>query len=906
MTARTLFVALLSLYLFTGGGKGYSIDGAFGYEMAKTIFLDPEHTYFNRFKTAFARWGALQPLLGQPLVLAGDALSRLAPERDALVVDGHTFRVEEWPVVSAGTLRTAPPPGAGQIDSIALVSFLAHGLAVEDGAVVAQLRLWSGDRVLTVPIRAGEHTAEWAYDRPDVRGRARHLRPRVAGHWIGQPRGNLYYARIDLASPQPITRWELVGLPSGSSSAGGVELHLRSAAFHQDGAWRNAYTGERYWSERQTRDFFTRLLYSTLNAFTTAASAVLVYLIAGRLGFSGATRMITALGYGVLTLAWPYARLDFSEPAAAVFTLLAVWALFRAFPPSFAGSGPGARETFWLGAVAAGALFLSIVGKYTAALGAAAVGVQWALSSGWWRAAERRRALLFIATAVLPAILMALGAIALMAIFAGETPVVFRNALERAREDWLALPLWTGLRGLLFSPGKSLLLYAPWLLLAVPGGVLLHRRFGRHAVLFTLYPAITLVLYGMKLVWHGGGWGPRYLVPIVPLLSLAAAPAIAWCLERRSRRAALAALAALSLAVQLVGIAKDPETYPAMVREHVVRALPDLGSRLGGRDYWAARGGAGLNRALVAPTGGRRGLGYVWGFPTAQIELRLSEPRAFDLSLYFVDWDRQSRRQTVTIEDALGTRTWELDRDFGDGVWATWQVSGSPDRPIRIGLAQRGADTAVVSAVAFDPASAARSSGPSLDAQTRGDWLGTYGRDGHALFAWHSFNVDEARRPPYVAAIEASHVGDKPDPRIHAEIAEQDLLDTPLLYAAPFSPLLGNVWLLAADATHLLLPSRPDLTAAILARPPWTWMGIDAPRIERPEFGLGLDFWPTLLYTGYASHTAFMVVAWLVLIGLQGVFLLTAGRLMPPAARRAGLPVLAASLVLFDWLQLRA
>ncbi|HET7771997.1 MAG TPA: hypothetical protein VFN74_24710, partial [Chloroflexota bacterium] len=81
MTARWLFLALLSLYLFTGGGKGYSIDGAFGYEMARTAFLDPDHTYFQRFKTAFARWGALMPLLGQPFVLAGNALSRLAPER---------------------------------------------------------------------------------------------------------------------------------------------------------------------------------------------------------------------------------------------------------------------------------------------------------------------------------------------------------------------------------------------------------------------------------------------------------------------------------------------------------------------------------------------------------------------------------------------------------------------------------------------------------------------------------------------------------------------------------------------------------------------------------------------------------------------------------------------------------
>src|SRR5688500_7793786 len=146
MTARWLFIALLTLYLFTGGGKGYSIDGAFGYEMAKTVFLDPDHTYFQRFKSAFARWGALMPLLGQPFVLAGDALARLAPERDALTVDGHAFRIEDWPVVGAGAVRTAPAPEPTETDAIALISFLANGLAAEDGAIVAEVRLWSDDR----------------------------------------------------------------------------------------------------------------------------------------------------------------------------------------------------------------------------------------------------------------------------------------------------------------------------------------------------------------------------------------------------------------------------------------------------------------------------------------------------------------------------------------------------------------------------------------------------------------------------------------------------------------------------------------------------------------------------------------------------------------------------------------
>ncbi|MGH2356313.1 MAG: hypothetical protein ACRDJN_32305, partial [Chloroflexota bacterium] len=417
--------------------------------------------------------------------------------------------------------------------------------------------------------------------------------------------------------------------------------------------------------------------------------------------------------------------------------------------------------------------------------------------------------------------------------------------------------------------------------------------------------------------WHGGSWGPRYLLPIVPLLCVAAAPAIEWCLARGWRWAlALAALAAVSVGVQALAIGKDPERYPAMVREFVVPALPDAGSYLGGRDYWLARGGDGLERALQDPdpAGRRRGLGYLWGYPDAELVVEVREPRRFTLSLYFVDWDRQERRQTVTLHDALGTRTWELDRDFGDGLWASWQVSTTPERPLRVELTQRGRDTAVVSAATFDPPRGARHDAPLLDERTGGDWRGVYGADGYVLFAWHSFNIDLAALPPYVARYDVSHVGDKPDPRIHVEIAEQDVLDTPLLYALPFSPLLGNAWLLAADLVRLVLPSRPDLVLAVLVRPPWSWLGVDAPLPQNPEYGLGLDFWPTLLYTNYASHPGVLAAMWATLVLVEGAAVAAAGglvwRLVPASTRRCwtiGLVGgLSATLLIFNWLQVQA
>lgn len=79
----------------------------------------------------------------------------------------------------------------------------------------------------------------------------------------------------------------------------------------------------------------------------------------------------------------------------------------------------------------------------------------------------------------------------------------------------------TGLWGQLLSPGRGLLLYAPPLL-ALPWAARAAWRADRGLV-----GAIGTVVVGLLLLhaawwsWHGGwGWGPRFLLPAVPLLML--------------------------------------------------------------------------------------------------------------------------------------------------------------------------------------------------------------------------------------------------------------------------------------------------------------------------------------------------------------------------------------------------
>ena len=98
------------------------------------------------------------------------------------VYGGRLFGEEDLnlPAITSGQRLwfNVPPIEA---DHIALLTNLAWSEAVPDQAVVAHIRLDDKDgQAFNFELRAGEHTSEWAYDRPDIRSRIRHKRAPVA------------------------------------------------------------------------------------------------------------------------------------------------------------------------------------------------------------------------------------------------------------------------------------------------------------------------------------------------------------------------------------------------------------------------------------------------------------------------------------------------------------------------------------------------------------------------------------------------------------------------------------------------------------------------------------------------------------------------------------------------------
>ena len=82
-------------------------------------------------------------------------------------------------------------------------------------------------------------------------------------------------------------------------------------------------------------------------------------------------------------------------------------------------------------------------------------------------------------------------------------------------------PLWLGIFGFLFSPGKSVFLFCPPVILGILGLPHLWRKNRALTVLAAATPLANLFLYSFRTQWEGGYcYGPRYLFPSVMLLCI--------------------------------------------------------------------------------------------------------------------------------------------------------------------------------------------------------------------------------------------------------------------------------------------------------------------------------------------------------------------------------------------------
>ncbi len=118
-----------------------------------------------------------------------------------------------------------------------------------------------------------------------------------------------------------------------------------------------------------------------------------------------------------------------------------------------------------------------------------------------------------------------------------------------------------GLAGVLFSPGRSLFLYSPILVMAVLGARWMFAADKRRAlIIMGAAGSYILAVAAWQIWWGGKAWGSRLLTPVVPLLGTLMAATVDRALRTQARglMSAIAILGMAGLGVQLLTLTANP------------------------------------------------------------------------------------------------------------------------------------------------------------------------------------------------------------------------------------------------------------------------------------------------------------------------------------------------------------
>ena len=286
----------------------------------------------------------------------------------------------------------------------------------------------------------------------------------------------------------------------------------------------------------------TRFTTSLFNPIVIALTGWLLALFAARLNYS--TRLSLTLGaaYALGSMALPYTRTYFGEPLIALTITLAAYALYRV-------KTDRVEVGRWL-LLSGTALAIAVFTRERSAIMLPAIMIyaapiirrDWRRWLAWW----------------LP-LVVAGGLIGLINWSRYGSPLTF--SFTTLQHTTFSTPLLLGLYGLLLSPGKGLLVYTPIAVLGFIGLISLWRRWRAEAILFALIIVAEIGFFAVYEFWTGGwNWGPRYILPIVPLLILAAG---AWVHAHPTslRRAIVIGLVLIGFGLNLPAVLVDHSRY---------------------------------------------------------------------------------------------------------------------------------------------------------------------------------------------------------------------------------------------------------------------------------------------------------------------------------------------------------
>lgn len=275
-------------------------------------------------------------------------------------------------------------------------------------------------------------------------------------------------------------------------------------------------------TDSPSADIAVRTTVLLTNSLIGALIAAALVLLCRELGASQRSAILLAVCYSVGTYALPLMKTFGSEPGTALCLTAGTWLVFKAHRT-------GGLELFALSAFVVGTaalfrvsslVFLPIVGLYVVASAR--------------QMSLKRRGLEVLSFSV--------GGLASLAMLGASNVWRYGRMLEIGYGDVdTSYPLARGVVNLLFSPGKSIFLFAPVTIVVLAAIVRYWRRVDlRIALLITLVAVNTYTIARLP-VWAGDhAWGPRYVQVVLPLIV-----AVGSIVAHRSRWRAAISVAAL-------------------------------------------------------------------------------------------------------------------------------------------------------------------------------------------------------------------------------------------------------------------------------------------------------------------------------------------------------------------------
>lgn len=244
-----------------------------------------------------------------------------------------------------------------------------------------------------------------------------------------------------------------------------------------------------------------------------ALEVTLFFVFAVRLGYGFFRSLLLTTIFGFATSVWPDEQSVLEHTEVGFFVL---WAFYFAY--RYRDGRKGWPYLVYSGLALGGATITRYQDAFLALLG---IGLYLILpSAGKWRPMQMLQRGALLGLGLLPFVLIDLW----------FDWVRFGSITATGHHEKLfGYPISLGIPGLLVSPGKGFLWYCPTIfLLAIAA-----PKFARHFPALALAMAFSclgfLLFYSHITFWHGDpAWGPRYLYPTLPLLTLPLGELLRW------------------------------------------------------------------------------------------------------------------------------------------------------------------------------------------------------------------------------------------------------------------------------------------------------------------------------------------------------------------------------------------